>query len=125
MRYLLLINKDEKKYDAMSDAQKKALEQRYLEWGLKAAKAGLMRGGAKLQHTPTATTVRVREGKRLVTDGPFAETTEQVAGIAFLECDNLDQALEWAASHPDAEWASVEVRPVEFHGEGPPGKDKP
>ncbi len=55
----------------------------------------------------------MRAGKRLITDGPFAETAEQVAGVAILEVENLDQALEWAAGHPDAEWASVEVRPIE------------
>jgi hypothetical protein len=73
--------------------------------------AGIMKSGAMLESTDTATTVRVRDGKRLVTDGPFAETAEQIAGIGIIEVNNLDEALDWAAGHPDSEWASVEVRP--------------
>lgn len=56
--------------------------------------------------------MRVRDGKRMVTDGPFAETAEQIAGIAIMDLDDLDAALDWAAVHPDADWASVEIRPI-------------
>jgi hypothetical protein len=112
MRYLLLINKDEKKFDALDDAGKKALMARYAAYGKKMQDAGILRGGAILEHTPTATTVRVRDGNPLVTDGPFAETAEQVAGIAFIEVDDLDAAIAWAKGHPDAEWGSVEIRPL-------------
>jgi hypothetical protein len=112
MKYLLLINKDEAKFRALSDADRAALMQRYAAYGQKMAQAGVLTGGAMLELTDSARTVRVRDGKRLVTDGPFAETAEQVAGVAMLECADLDEALAWAAGHPDAEWASVEVRPI-------------
>src|SRR5579883_2758423 len=112
MRYLLLINKDEAKFRALSDAERNALLARYEAYGRKMIAAGILKGGAVLELTDTATTMRVRDGKRLVTDGPFAETTEQIAGIAIIDVANLDEALEWAAGHPDAEWASVEVRPI-------------
>jgi hypothetical protein len=112
MKYLLLINKDEVAWRALGDEQRTALEARYRAYGRKMMEAGILRGGARLEATESATTVRVREGKRLVTDGPFAETAEQIAGVAILEVADLDEALEWAAGHPDAEWASVEVRPM-------------
>jgi hypothetical protein len=112
MRYLLLINKNEAAYRALSDQERTALLARYEAYGRKMMSAGVLKGGAVLELTDTATTVRVRDGKRMLADGPFAETTEQVAGIAILEVANLDEAIEWAAGHPDAEWASVEVRPV-------------
>ena len=119
MRYLLLINKDESKYRALSDDDRRKLMARYEAYGRKMIEAGVVKSGAMLEPTDTATTVRVRNGKRLVTDGPFAETTEQIAGIAEIEVANLDEALEWAGGHPDAEWASVEVRPI-VAWKGPP-----
>lgn len=112
MKYLLLINKDEARFRALSDGDRAAMMARYAAYGRKMMEAGVLSGGAMLEPTETATTVRVRNGKRLVTDGPFAETAEQIAGLGFLECRDLDEALEWAAGHPDAEWGSVEVRPV-------------
>jgi hypothetical protein len=119
MRYLLLINKNEAAFRTLSEDDRRALLARYEAYGRKMAEAGVIRGGAVLDLTDTATTVRVRNGKRVVSDGPFAETAEQVAGIAILEVANLDEALEWAAGHPDAEWASVEVRPiVPWKGQG-------
>jgi hypothetical protein len=119
MKYLLLINKDEAKWRALTDAQRASVEARYASYGRKMVEAGILRGGARLESIESATTVRVRDGKRLVTDGPFAETAEQIAGVAILEVKDLDEALDWAAGHPDAEWASVEVRPIM------PWKDEP
>jgi len=112
MRYLLLINKNEAKYRELSDEERKALHARYEAYGRKMMAAGIIRGGAMLELTDTATTMRVRGGKRLITDGPFAETAEQIAGITIIEVESLDDALEWAAGHPDSEWASVEIRPI-------------
>jgi hypothetical protein len=112
MRYLLLITKDEAAWRALSEAERQALSARYMAYGKKMVDAKVMRSGAMLEPVDSATTVRVRDGKRLVTDGPFAETTEQIAGLMIIDCDDLDQAIEWAAGHPDAEWASVEVRPL-------------
>jgi hypothetical protein len=115
MRYLLLIQKDEAKFNALPEAERAKLVERYMAWGKKLAQTGKVRAGGILEHTDSATTVRVRDGKRIVTDGPFAETAEQVAGFVIIEAANLDEALEWASAHPDAEWASVEVRPLTPH----------
>ena len=73
---------------------------------------GQFLGANPLQPVSTATTVRIREGKRLVTDGPFAETKEQLGGYYILECENIDEALAYAAKIPAAENGSIEVRPV-------------
>jgi hypothetical protein len=74
--------------------------------------AGVMVDGAPLQPRETAKTVRVRSGERLITDGPFAESKEWLAGYCILECASRDEALEWAAKIPGARFGSVEVRPV-------------
>jgi hypothetical protein len=78
--------------------------------GLQAA--GVLRGGSALSDTGSATTVRVRDGKRTITDGPFAETKEFLGGYYLLECATLDQALEHAAACPGAPRGSIEVRPL-------------
>ena len=74
--------------------------------------AGVFLGGEGLQATSTATTVRVRDGEPLLTDGPFAETREQLAGFYMVDCGDLDEAVGWAAKIPGAARGSVEVRPV-------------
>ncbi len=76
------------------------------------AEEGNFVAGGILQPTTTATSVRRREGKRLVTDGPFAETREQLAGYMIVEADNLDEAIAIAAEHPVAEVGTIEVRPL-------------
>lgn len=76
------------------------------------AQAGIIVNGDGLQGPHTATTVRVRDGKRIVQDGPFADTKEQLGGYFVIEVPDLDTALEWAARAPSASYASVEVRPV-------------
>ena len=112
MRYLLLFNKDEAEFRALSDEARAELIARYERYGAEMVAAGIARAGSALEPADTATTVRLRDGKRVVTDGPFAETAEQLAGYCEIEVDNLDVALEWAAKHPDAASGSVEVRPV-------------
>ena len=77
-----------------------------------ARKSGAMVDGAPLQPPDTATTVRLRGGERLVTDGPFAETKEWLAGFYTFDCKSLDEALDWAAKIPGAKYGSIEVRPV-------------
>ena len=78
---------------------------------------GIMQGGEALQSTSTATTVRVRDGERIVTDGPFAETKEQLGGFYLLTCKDLDEAIDLAAKIPGAQHGSIEIRPVvEFAG---------
>src|SRR5215217_1055896 len=84
----------------------------YYAFGDEAEKAGVLLGGEGLQPTATATTVRVRDGEPLLTDGPFIETREALGGFYLLECADLDEAARWAAKIPDAATGAVEVRPV-------------
>jgi len=109
MEYLLLIYRDESK-DGEVDWAK--LGQEYEEYTAAVVQAGVMRGGQKLQPSATATTLVVRDGGRLLTDGPFAEAREQLGGFFVLECADLDEALEWATRCPGASHGTVEVRPV-------------
>ena len=77
-----------------------------------AVQSGILMEGAPLQPTSTARTVQVRKGKTLVTDGPFAETKDQLAGTYILDCKNMDEALELATRIPNAQYGSIEIRPV-------------
>jgi hypothetical protein len=96
------------------------------EFGEAARAAGVFVDGDGLQPVATATTVRVRDGERLLTDGPYAETKEQLGGFYMLECKDLDEALSWAARIPEAKTGAVEVRPVmvydEMPGDGSPAE---
>ena len=115
MRYLLLIYTQEQAEVEATAAEQEAVMEAYFAFSKEVREAGAMLGGEALQPTATATTVRVREGKTLTADGPFAETKEQLGGYYMLECPNLDEAIEWAAKIPGASHGSVEIRPlVEF-----------
>ena len=107
MRYMALIFGDE-------SAQGNGPEMlpAYEKFGKEATEAGVIRGGDALQPSTTATVVRVRGGKTQTTDGPFAETKEQLAGYYELDCKDLDEAIKWAAKIPGASSGSVEVRPI-------------
>jgi hypothetical protein len=78
-------------------------------------KAGVMKGGSELKPVATATTVRIRGGKVLTTDGPFAETKEQLGGYYLIDVPNLDEAVKWGSKCPGAKTGSVEVRPLNPH----------
>jgi hypothetical protein len=106
MRYLLLIANDE------SDPPSDEVTEDYAEWMKVVAERGLLQGGERLRPTTDATTVRVRNGEVLSTDGPFAETKEQLAGYFMVDCKDLDEALEVAAKLPGAKYGSIEVRPI-------------
>jgi hypothetical protein len=112
MRYLMIISDVETEQLKPGDPGFEELMQEYAEFGELVRKLGVMADGARLQPTSTATTVRVRDGKTLTTDGPFAETKEQFGGFYLLDCKDLDQALELAAKIPTAKNGSVEVRPL-------------
>ena len=90
-----------------------------MRYGSDMQAAGVLRGGAELKPTSTATTVRLKNGKPLVTDGPFAETKEQLGGYYLIEVENLDQAVHWAGRCPSAEGGSIEVRPLGHMAEAP------
>ena len=108
MQFLALIYSVEGK----DDVDMPTLLQQYGAFGEAAHKAGVLAGGNALQPVATATSVRVRSGKTQVTDGPFAETKEQLGGYYLLECKNLDEALAWAAKIPSARYGTIEVRPI-------------
>ncbi len=110
MKYALLIYADESTAPAGDSPEMAELMKGYFEFS--AEVQDITRGGDALLGVDTATTVRVRDGETLVTDGPFAETKEQLGGFYILECDDLDQAIAAAAKIPDAARGSIEVRPV-------------
>jgi len=111
VKYLLLIYLDESwSQRSLAERQQIYLGQQQLSQELEAR--GQYLGGNPLHPTSTATTVRVRDGKRLLTDGPFAETREHLGGYMLIDVDNLDEAIAIAARGPVASVGSVEVRPV-------------
>jgi hypothetical protein len=112
MKYLLLIYSDEKADANMSKEEIDAWMGEYWAYTEAMQKAGVSLGGDALQPTATATTVRVKDGKKVTTHGPFAETKEQLGGYYLLNCNNLDEAIDWAAKCPGARVGSIEVRPV-------------
>lgn len=116
MQYMLLIYSDERAdaaaMEKMSEAERNANFGEWMAYTEELKKAGVLKAGDALQPTPTATSVRVRNGERITTDGPFAETKEQLGGYYLLDCDDLDAALGWAAKCPGAKEGTVEIRPV-------------
>jgi hypothetical protein len=115
MQYLLLIYGHEDQFDKMSPAEQKKIDQEYMEFSKSIAGSGHMRGGNELDRISKAKTVRVRQGKRSVLDGPFAETKEQLGGYYLVEAKDIDEALALAARIPSARWGSIEVRPIIPH----------
>ena len=111
MQYLLLIYEGERRFVSLSKQDLDAEIAQYRAFGTEFGSA--IQGGNALQPTSTATTVRVRDGKRLTTDGPFAETKEQLGGYYLVEARDLDQAIAMAAQIPGARHGSVEVRPIQ------------
>jgi len=109
VRYMLLIYGDEQ---ALSEAERNDCYRESAELAHQIHAAGQYRAAAPLHPTSTATSVRVREGRRLVTDGPFAETREQLGGYFLIDAKNLDDAIAVAARIPMARRGTVEVRPV-------------
>jgi len=112
MKYLLMIYSDERAFEAMSEEERHEVYAAYDELMKDLAAKGHMLGGDELAPTSTATTVQVRGGERLVTDGPFAETKEQLGGFYLITATDLDEALQVASKIPSARIGSVEVRPV-------------
>jgi hypothetical protein len=112
MRYMLLIYASEADYSHMISEERAAIMQGHSTFVQEAMQRGILMGGAPLQATSTARTVRIRQGKTLITDGPFAETKEQLAGTYILDCKNLDEAIELATKIPDALHGSIEIRPL-------------
>jgi hypothetical protein len=112
MKYMLLIYHDEPSWDAITEAERQQVYLEYRNLRDELTKNGKFITGSQLQPIATATSVRVRDSKELVTDGPFAETHEQLGGYFLVEATNLDEATAIAARIPSARTGTVEVRPL-------------
>lgn len=112
MKYLCLVYYDESKIEHMSQHEWDALNGECMSFGTEIVGSGHRLGGEALEPTHTATTLRVRNGKVSTTDGPFAETKEQLAGFYALEAKDLDEAIDVASRIPPARFGSIEIRPV-------------
>lgn len=112
MQYLLLIYNNEQNWMGLNEADRSALSAEYMTYSQSIAQSGHYKGGNALQPTSTATTVRVRAGKRSTTDGPFAETREHLGGYYLVDAKDLDEAIALAERIPGARMGSIEVRPI-------------
>jgi hypothetical protein len=109
MKYMLLIYLDEK---GLSEAQYAQCYQDSAAYARQLHDQGQYLHAAPLHPTSTATSIRIRDGRKLITDGPFAETREQLGGFFLIEAENLDKAIEIAGEIPAGRWGTVEIRPV-------------
>lgn len=113
MKYALLIYQDEKRNMQLTDEENQALMNAHWQLFEEMKQADVVQpGGPALEPTQTAVSVRVRNGQMLTTDGPFAETKEQLGGLYIVKCDTIEEAAQWAAKIPEAQHGTVEVRPI-------------
>jgi hypothetical protein len=112
MKYLLLIYDNEASMAGLPEAEQGALFEGYMDYTRAIRKSGNYLGGEALEPVATATTVRVRDGKTVTTDGPFAETREQLGGYYLVEAKDLDEAIALAARIPSSRYGCIEVRPI-------------
>lgn len=119
MQYLLMIYDKESDWGKLSDAEQTKMMKDYREFTQNITESGHYRGGSQLHPVSKATTVRVRDGKKLVTDGPFAETKEQLGGYYLIDAKDLDDAVAIAARIPSVRYGSIEVRPLVAHDRPP------
>ena len=112
MEYLLLIHSDEKALQAASQEETGSILAAYGAYMKAMADAGVSKGGQRLRPTSTATTVRVKNGKTEVLNGPYAEIKEQLGGYFLIDAPDHDAAISWAARCPGAQYGAIEVRPI-------------
>ena len=112
MQYLILIYDEEKKWADMPKAEAEKMFGQYGKYTQELMQSGVMKGGAQLKPVATATTLRTKGGKLVTTDGPFAETKEQLGGFYLIDVPDLDSALKWARQVPSVHTGSIEVRPL-------------
>ena len=112
MEYILLIYVNEAEGKRRSDAEQAQIHREYMAFTQDLSSTGKNKGGNALQQTAASSTVRVRNGKAVVTDGPFAETKEQLGGYFLVDANDLDEAISIASRIPGAKFGSIEVRPV-------------
>jgi hypothetical protein len=117
MQVMLMCCIEESRWLALPAAERDAVMKDYGEWVAGLERDGRHRATEKLAGSPAAKTLRLRDGKRIVTDGPYAETKEQIGGYFVAECDQLDDAIELAERIPSARHASIEIRPLVAHEE--------
>ena len=118
MKYACLIYGDEALEPEFGTPEQEAIFAGYWQFTQEVTEAGVLVAGEPLDTVSTSTCVSVRDGETITTDGPFAETKEQLGGFYILDCADLDEALGWAAKIPHAAIGRVEVRPVPDYGEG-------
>ena len=112
MRYLLMICTDEQEIGAQSPTDAEAMMAEYGAWAEEMGKRGVLQGGERLRPTTDATTVSVKDGRILASDGPFAETKEQIAGYYLVDCKDRAEAIAVASKIPGARHGTIEVRPI-------------
>jgi len=112
MKYLLLMYGAERIWETMATEQIDAIYAAHRTYGAEMQNAGVIRGGAELKPTTTATTVRFTKGRPSTMDGPFAETKEQLGGYYLIDVDNVDEAIAWAERMPGMTDGAVEIRPL-------------
>ena len=115
MQFLLLIYGNEAYFGKLSKAEQAKVSEEYGAYTKSIAESGHLRSGNELAPTAKATTIRMRKGKRSVTDGPFAETKEQLGGYYLIEAKDVEEAAELAARIPSVRWGAIEVRPIIPH----------
>jgi hypothetical protein len=126
MKFMLLLWGDESAWQDMSEEDAAAEMARWDDYTKKLEAAGALVSGEGLQPSATSKTLRVENGRQFVTDGPFAETKEQLGGFYVIECASFDDALEWASKLPSAEFGSTEIRPVmDFEAAGNEDAQRP
>ena len=118
MQYLLLIYSDEAIWESLSEDERQAVHREYFQLTSDLRAQEKLVGGDELQPVATATSVQVRNGDTIVSDGPFAETKEALGGYYLVEADSLDEAIEWAARIPAARGGTIEIRPIVDHSGG-------
>ena len=112
MKYMLLMYASEAESSKYLQEEQQTLAQAWGAYMKEASQAGVLLSNNGLNPSANATTVRVRDGKTLTTDGPFAETHEQLGGFSVLECKDLDEAIRWAEKIPTVKYGSIEIRPL-------------
>jgi len=112
MKYMLLIYHDEQRWNEIGDSERQQIYSEYGKLREQLEAGGQFLGGSQLQPTTAATSIRIRDGKELVTDGPFAETHEQLGGYFLIDAKDLDDAIAVAKRIPSARMGAVEVRPL-------------
>jgi hypothetical protein len=118
MQYLLLIYSDEAIWESLSEDERQAVRHEYSRLTSDLRAQEKLVGGDELRPVATATSVQVRNGDTIVSDGPFAETKEALGGYYLVEADSLDEAIEWAARIPAARGGTIEIRPIVDHSGG-------